>query len=126
MGLFFSLMIVGLSRTLPATLQAGLASHGVAAAQASQIAAMPPVSSLFAAFLGFNPVQTILQQSGVLATLSPQDVAALTGKTFFPQLISAPFQSGLVVVFVVAAIISVIGALMSLSRGQRVVVDGQI
>jgi len=126
MGLFFSLMIVGLSRTLPSTLQAGLTAHGVAAVQASQIAGLPPVSSLFAAFLGFNPVQTVLQQTGALANLSSQDAAVLTGKTFFPQLISAPFQSGLLVVFVVAAIISVIGALMSLSRGQRVVTDAHI
>lgn len=126
MGLFFSLMIIGLSHTLPATLQAGLTSHGVAAAQASQIASLPPVSSLFAAFLGYNPVQTILQQAGVLNTLSPQDVTVLTGKTFFPQLISSPFQSGLLVVFIVAAVMSIIGAAMSLSRGQMVITDAKI
>jgi len=123
MGLFFSLMIIGLGHNLPQALHAGLTANGVGPAEASQIAAMPPVSSLFAAFLGYNPVQTVLTQAGVLGTLSHADAANLTGKTFFPQLISGPFQSGLVVVFIVAAAMSLIGAVMSLSRGERVVVD---
>ncbi|MCL2737072.1 MAG: MFS transporter [Propionibacteriaceae bacterium] len=123
MALFFSLMIVGLSHSLPQALQSGLAAQGVPATQALAISALPPVASLFAAFLGYNPVQTMLQQAGVLNTLAPSDVATLTGHTFFPQLISSPFQSGLVVVFLVAAAMSVIGAAMSLSRGKMIVVD---
>jgi len=125
MGIFFSLMIVGLAGHLPQALTAGLTAHGVSAAQAAQVASIPPVASLFAAFLGYNPVQSMLSEAGVLNSLSSANVAELTGKTFFPQLISQPFQSGLAVVFVVAAIMSVIGAVMSLSRGKMVVVDAE-
>jgi len=120
MGLFFSLMIIGLAGKLPQAMQAGLTAHGVTAAQSAQIASIPPVSSLFAAFLGHNPVQSILQSAGVLSELSPTNVADLTGHSFFPQMISSPFHAGLVVVFVVAAIISVIGAVASLSRGPAI------
>ena len=117
MGLFFSLMIIGLAGKLPQAMQAGLAAHGVTAAQSAQIAAIPPVSSLFAAFLGHNPVQSILQSAGVMGQLSAANVADLTGRSFFPQMISSPFHAGLVVVFLVAAAISVVGAVASLSRG---------
>jgi EmrB/QacA subfamily drug resistance transporter len=121
-GVFFSLMVVGLASTLPTTLRDGLLAHGVPAATASQVAALPPVSSLFAAFLGYNPIQSLLGPS-VLASLSPADAATLTGKEFFPSLISGPFHDGLVVVFLAAAVMSFIGALASLTRGKRFVHD---
>src|SRR5581483_8496224 len=89
-GLFFSLMIVGLSNALPRTLFSGLSQAGVPAAAARQIANLPPVGSLFAAFLGYNPIQQLLGPS-LLGSLSPAHAAFLTGKTFFPQLISGPF-----------------------------------
>jgi hypothetical protein len=79
------------------------------------------VGSLFAAFLGYNPIQSLLEPTGVLSALPPADVAALTGQEFFPQLISGPFHQGLVIVFGVAALLSVIGALASMSRGGRYV-----
>ncbi len=120
-GVFFSLMIVGLASSLPATLKAGLLAHGVPAAAASQVANLPPVGSLFAAFLGYNPIQTLLGPTGVLSHLAPQDAAALTGQEFFPTLVSGPFHDGLVVVFLVAAVMSVIAAAASLARGQRFV-----
>ncbi len=122
-GVFFSLMIAGLSTTLPNTLRAGLLAHGVPAAAANEIANLPPVGSLFAAFLGYNPIEALLGPSGVLKTLHPADAAALTGHEFFPQLISGPFHDGLVVVFGVAAAMSLIGAVASLSRGGRYVHD---
>ena len=122
-GVFFSLMIAGLSTTLPNTLRAGLLAHGVPAAAANEIANLPPVGSLFAAFLGYNPIEALLGPSGVLAGLDPADAAALTGHEFFPQLISGPFHDGLVIVFVVAAVMSLIGAVASLSRGGRYVHD---
>ena len=120
-GVFFSLMIVGLASSLPTTLKDGLLAHGVPDAAAGQIANLPPVGSLFAAFLGYNPIETLLGPTGVLDQLKPGDAAALTGQEFFPTLVSGPFHDGLVVVFVVAAVMSVIAALASLSRGRRFV-----
>jgi MFS family permease len=122
-GVFFSLMIVGLASTLPRTLTAGLQAQGVPGAIAEKIGSLPPVGSLFAAFLGFNPIQSLLGPTGVLDKLPAQHAATLTGKQFFPQLISQPFHHGLVVVFVAAAAMSVVGALASLMRGRRYVHD---
>jgi MFS family permease len=117
-GVFFSLLVAGLARTLPDTLTAGLQAHGVPAATAAQVAHLPPVSTLFAAFLGTNPVAHLLGP-GTLASLPPADAAALTGTEFFPQLISGPFHHGLVTVFVAAAAMALIAALASASRGRR-------
>jgi hypothetical protein len=78
---------------------------------------------LFSALLGFNPVQNLLAPSGVLAKLPAHSVAVLTGRQFFPELISAPFHQGLVIVFTAAAIMSVLGALVSLLRGKQFYYD---
>jgi MFS family permease len=118
-GLFFSLMVVGLARTLPSTMSAGLIAHHVPAGVAHQIAAQPPVGSLFASFLGFNPIATLLGPTGVLKQIPASDAATLTGKSFFPQLISGPFHDGLIVVFVAAAVMMVIGALAMLLIGKQ-------
>ena len=118
-GIFFSLMIVGLASTLPTALRSGLTAHGVGAPLANQVAATPPVGSLFAAFLGYNPIDTILGPTGVLTSLSSSNAAALTGKMFFPQLIADPFHAGLVIVFLAAAAMSVIGAIASLAAGGK-------
>jgi len=120
-GIFFSLMIAGLATTLPETMSSGLTAHSVPADVASQIAATPPVGSLFAAFLGYNPIASILEPTGVLDALPAADSAALTGQSFFPQLISDPFHSGLVIVFVAAAIMSLVGAGASLLMGGKYV-----
>jgi hypothetical protein len=112
-GVFFSLMIIGLAATLPHTLTSGLEQQGVPAAVAIQIGNLPPVGSLFAAFLGYNPLASLLGPSGVLAQLPAANAATLTGKQFFPNLISGPFHHGLVVVFVTAAIMSVVTAAAS-------------
>jgi MFS family permease len=119
-GVFFSLMIVGLSSTLPDALTSGLQREGVPHAVAHHVATLPPVSSLFAAVLGENPVQHLLAPTGALASLPAGSRATLTGHSFFPQLISAPFHHGLVVVFAVAAVLSLLGALASLARGGHV------
>jgi MFS family permease len=120
-GVFFSLMVVGLAATLPATLTNGLLAQGVPAPIATQIGSLPPVGSLFAAFLGFNPVARLLAPTGVLDTLPAANAGTLTGTEFFPHLISGPFHSGLVVVFLVAAAMSVIGAVASMfeDAGRR-------
>ncbi len=118
-GIFFSLMIAGLAATLPRTLSAGLRSHGVPAAVAAHVASLPPVSTLFASFLGYNPIGSLLRPSGVLARLPARDAATLTGKEYFPHLISGPFHHGLVIVFTAAIAMSVLGAVVSLLRGGQ-------
>jgi MFS family permease len=120
-GVFFSLMIGGLANTLPKALTAGLQQQGVPHAVASQVASLPPVSSLFAAILGVNPIQHLLAPSGVLTTLPASAQQTIVGREFFPHLISGPFHSGLVVVFGVAAALSALAALASLLRGGRYV-----
>jgi MFS family permease len=117
-GIFFSLMIAGLASTLPRTLTTGLTSQGVPLATASQIAHLPPVSTVFAAMLGYNPMRELLAPTGLLHTLPPHNVAVLTGNEFFPNLISGPFHHGLMIVFTAAAIMSVLGASVSLLRGK--------
>jgi MFS family permease len=115
-GVFFSLMIIGLASTLPHTLTAGLVAQGVPQQAAQQIGNLPPVGSLFAAFLGFNPLATLLGPGGanVLANLPAASADKLTGKEFFPGLISGPFHHGLIVVFTAAAIMTLVGAAASL------------
>ncbi|WP_051797191.1 MFS transporter [Catenuloplanes japonicus] len=112
-GLFFSLMVAGLAGSLPATLTSGLTAEGVPAATAQRIAELPPVGTLFAAFLGYNPIEELLGPD-VLAALPPQNAAELTGRTFFPHLIAGPFHDGLVVVFWLAIAMTVVAALASL------------
>jgi len=118
-GFFFSLMIAGLARSLPATLSSGLRAQGVPAAATSHVAHLPPVSTLFSALLGYNPVRGMLAPTGVLAKLPSHSVTVLTGKQFFPHLIAAPFHHGLVIVFSAAIAMSVTGALISLLRGRQ-------
>ena len=122
-GIFFSLMIAGLASTLPTTLTNGLTAHGVPHAIALKIGEAPPVSSLFAAFLGYNPVHQLLAPTGVLAHLPAAQVNVLTGKQFFPQLLTGPFHHGLVIVFSMAITVLVIAAAASLMRGGRYVHD---
>jgi hypothetical protein len=97
----------------------GLTKLGVPASVAHQVSTLPPVSSLFASVLGVNPIQHLLAPSGVLAKLPAASRAALTGREFFPSLLSGPFHSGLIVVFSVSAGLSVLAGLASLLRGKR-------
>jgi MFS family permease len=118
-GIFFSLMIAGLAAALPQTLSAGLRAKGVPAAVAAHVSHLPPVSTLFASFLGDNPIGSLLKPYHVLGQLSPANAAALTSKKFFPTLVAGPFHHGLVVVFTAAIILSLAGALISLTRGRH-------
>jgi hypothetical protein len=117
-GVFFTLMIVGLSATLPHTMQSGLVAHGVPAADASRISHLPPVATLFASFLGYNPMQTLLG-SHVLNNLPAGQGAVLTGREFFPHLITPPFHDALVYAFVFAIVACLIAAVASLLRGGK-------
>jgi MFS family permease len=117
-GIFFTLMIIGLAATLPGAMSSGLEAHGVSAATAHHVAHLPPVSILFAAFLGYNPVQHLLGPHA-LAALSAGDRATVAGHSFFPHLISAPFRTGLHEAFAFAIVACLVAALASLMRGGR-------
>ncbi|WP_422742485.1 MFS transporter [Mycobacterium sp. WMMD1722] len=117
-GIFFSLMIVGLAHSLPATLSSGLQAQGVSSSVAADVAGLPPVGSLFAAFLGYNPIAELLEPYHALAQPGV-NADVLTGKTFFPDLITGPFHSGLMVVFIAAAVMMLIGAAASLFNPGR-------
>jgi MFS family permease len=119
-GVFFTLMIVGLASGLPHATQSGLVAHGVSPADASRISHLPPVATLFAAFLGYNPVKTLLGPH-VLHGLSPANAHTLTGRGFFPHLISGPFHTALVYAFVFAIAACVVAAVASLLRGGKYV-----
>jgi MFS family permease len=120
-GVFFSLMVVGLANKLPHTLTSGLTSHGVDAASASTIGNAPPVGTLFASFLGSNPIKEALNQQGALKSIPAAQAKVLTGKEFFPDLISGPFHSGLIIVFLAAAGMMLVAAAASWSAGGKYV-----
>jgi MFS family permease len=124
-GIFFTLMINGLAATLSNTLTQGLIQHGVAASVAARIGGLPPVSILFAAFLGYNPIQT-LAGPAVLGQLSEVNRQAVTGGTFFPHLIAAPFHAGLAEAFIFASLMCLIAAAASWTRGGRFIHDDKI
>ena len=117
-GIFFTLMVIGLSSSLPGAMTSGLEAHGVSAAAAHQTATLPAVSILFAAFLGYNPIQHLLGPHA-LAGLSAHNQAAVTGRSFFPHLISGPFHDGLHAAFAFAIVACLIAAAASLMRGGR-------
>jgi MFS family permease len=118
-GIFFSLIILGLSSSLPASLLHGLTAQGVPAAAATTVSHLPPTAVMFAALLGYNPIQMLL--GGVLTKLPASHAAYLTGHSFFPSLISAPFQSGLDIAFDFAIAACLIAAVASLLRGKKYV-----
>ncbi len=119
-GIFFTLMIVGLSSTLPAALDHGLVAHGVPAAAASKVSHLPPVSVLFAAFLGYSPVQHLLGSS-VLAHLPAASARMLTSRSYFPHLITGSFRNGLHAAFDFAIVACLVAAGASWLRGGKYV-----
>jgi MFS family permease len=119
-GIFFTLMIIGLSGSLPAALYHGLVAHGVPTPAADRVSHLPPVSTLFAAFLGYNPVQHLVGPS-VLAHLSHAQAAALTDRQFFPRLIAGAFSDGLHAAFDFAIVACLVAAGASWLRGGKYV-----
>jgi MFS family permease len=117
-GLFFTLMIVGLSGSLPHSLYQGLTAHGVSPVDAHRVSSLSPVSTLFAALLGYNPVQNLLGPH-VLSQLPAAQQAALTGRSFFPSIISGPFQAGLHAALDFAIVASLLAAAASWTRGSN-------
>ena len=119
-GIFFSILISGLASTLPQTLTGGLVAQGVPTDVATQVGSLPPVSTVFAAFLGYNPIENLLAPTGVLGTLPQSTVDTLTGREFFPNLISDPFHHGLGIVFLVAAVLGLLAGAASIMKGKRI------
>jgi hypothetical protein len=117
-GLFFSLMLVGLAESLPQAMESGLLGQGVPAAVAHQVASLPPVASLFAAFLGYNPMGELIP-ADVLAAMQAQNVATLTGHEFFPGLMAGPFKHGLLFAFSFSALLYLLAAFASWRGGQN-------
>jgi MFS family permease len=119
-GVFFTVITLGLAARLPTTLQHGLVAQGMPAGQAHSIAHLPPIGTLFAAFLGYNPIQQLIG-SPAAAHVSAAHYHYLTGRSFFPNLITGPFGHGLHLAFLMAAGISLIGAVCSALRGADTV-----
>ncbi|MBD1318488.1 MFS transporter [Streptomyces sp. SID6673] len=117
-GVFFSLMVVGLSANLPEAMSSGLQQQGVSAGVANDVANLPPVSSLFSAMLGVNPIDHLLAGTGTLDGLTAAQRDHLTGHSFFPDLLSGPFHDGLVVVFAASIALSICAAVASALRGR--------
>jgi MFS family permease len=117
-GIFFTLMILGLAATLPSALFHGLVAQGVSTGTAARVSHLPPVGSLFAAFLGYNPMATLLGPMA-LHHMTAAQAHYITGRSFFPHLISAPFGKGLQKAFDFAAIVCLLGAVASLLRGGK-------
>jgi MFS family permease len=126
LGIFFSLMIAGLAAALPHTLSAGLISQGVSPAAAQQVSHAPPISILFASFLGYNPIGHLLG-GGALLHLPAAKAAELTGRSFLPSLLAGPFRDGLHIAFAFSIGCCLIAAAASWSRGARfVAADRQV
>jgi MFS family permease len=117
-GIFFTLLVVGLSARLPQALDSGLRAHGVRPAQAARASRLPPVTTLFSAFLGYDPMETLLGRQ-TLGSLPPEQSRELAGRSFFPRLISAPFHDALVVAFGFSVAACLIAAAASLLRGGK-------
>ncbi|MDA8300397.1 MAG: MFS transporter [Actinomycetota bacterium] len=120
MGLFFTLLVLGLNAKVPSAMAHGLVAHGVPAAQAAQLAHEPPLGYLFAAFLGYNPLKSMLGPA-VLGRLPAKQATLITGRAFFPQLIGPSFKHALVLILVFAVVMSLVAALASALRGERYV-----
>jgi hypothetical protein len=119
-GVFFSLMIVGLASTMPHTMATSLQANGVPHARAVQLSHLPPVGSLFAAFLGYNPMKQLLG-SPHAAGVTQAQFDKITSKTFFPHLISSPFMTGLRIAFTASLVMCLIAAAASWMRGKKYV-----
>ncbi len=119
MGLFFTIVTLGLASRLPSHLYRGLVAAGVAPSAAHAVANEPPIGALFSAFLGFNPIKELLGPTGALQHLPPGQAAYITGRSFFPQLIEQPFAAGLHLAFTFAAIATAIAIVASALRGRR-------
>ncbi len=112
----FTLLIAGVATSLRTTLYTGLSKAGIAQPLAHKLAGLPPVSSLFAAVLGVNPLKHLLGEYHALASLPAAARQTLTSRSYFPHLISAPFHTGLIVALSMSIVLSLIAAVASYLR----------
>jgi hypothetical protein len=124
MGMFFTIAVVGLTHAFPSALAASLTSAG-APELIPAMSAIPPTGALFAAFLGYNPVNTILAglSPAVIVTIAPATIATLTGVVWFPTTLAGAFMPSLALSFYIGAVLSVIAAILSAMRGSKFVHD---
>jgi MFS family permease len=125
LGVFFSIMIAGLAQKLPNAMASGLIEHGIPAQMANKIADLPPTSSLFAALLGYNPLQSLIPQA-VLSSLPADQAKVIVGPTFFPHLIGGAFMHGLSLTFIMSMIMSLVAAIVSFFRGKKYVYSDEM
>ncbi|EET90113.1 MAG: MFS transporter [Candidatus Micrarchaeales archaeon] len=118
LAIFFTLLISGFAISLPHSLYSGLVSANVPASTANSIASLPPTAAIFSAFLGYNPLKTLIPAS-VLSSLPSSTVSAITSKSFFPKIISSAFMSGMRLVFYLGALLSLVAAIASALRGPK-------
>jgi MFS family permease len=126
MGLFFTVVTLGLAAQLPSHMYRGLVAVGVSPAAAHTVSAEPPIASLFSAFLGYNPIRQLLGPTGALAHLPAHEVAYITGRSFFPKLIEQSFATGLHLAFDFAAGATLIAVIASARMGRRYVHGGEV
>jgi MFS family permease len=116
-GVFFTLMIIGLALALPTSMKTGLMNEGLPEAVATQVANLPPVASLFAAFLGYNPMGQLIPADALHALTAAQQ-STVTGKEFFPSLLSGPFMVGIKIAFTISVCLYLCAALASWLGGS--------
>jgi MFS family permease len=116
-GVFFTLMIIGLAWSLPQVMQSQLIANGLPQAVAVEVAGAPPVASLFAAFLGYNPMGELVP-AAALHALTPDQLATVTGTRFFPELLSGPFMVGIKIAFSISLLLYLCAALASWLGGS--------
>lgn len=117
-GLFFTLMTLGFSSGSGPHLFAELVAHGVPVAEARHATSLSPISTLFSAFLGFNPVAHLVSAS-TLAHLTGAQRAILLGRAFFPSVITTSFHNGLRIALTFSVAMSFLSAAASWVRGPR-------
>ena len=119
-AIFFAIIIISLNATLPVALSTAVASTGATAQVSAAFGQVPASGALFAAFLGYNPINTILQAMGSIgSSLSPATLAVLHEPTFFPMAIATPFMSALTIAFFIAAALCFLAAVFSAMRGPK-------
>ena len=124
-AIFFGIIIISLNATLPTALSTAVANTGASPQIAAAFSHTPAAGALFAAFLGYNPIGTLLQtmSPAVVAALPQHTVAVLEGQTFFPNAIASPFMSALTTAFIIAAVLCILAAVFSGMRGKKTVCD---
>jgi hypothetical protein len=125
MTLIFTLVIAGLSTSLPGALYGHLTAAGIPVPLAQQLSGLPPIGALFAAFLGYNPMATLIP-ANVLSALPATTQATVLSTSFFPQLLAGPFMDGLHIAFTVSVALSLAAAAASWMRGRRYIHDYEV